>query len=73
MVAAKIYVGGVRPDEDWTVRVNTGEYSAILGDSFENVARQRPQLPAFAEWRPLYTGDVVRIRSISSWRPSAAA
>ncbi len=38
--AAKIYVGGVRPNEDWTVQVNTGEYSATLGDSFENVARQ---------------------------------
>jgi LmbE family N-acetylglucosaminyl deacetylase len=36
----KIYVGGVRPNEDWTVSINTGDYSAILGDSFENVARK---------------------------------
>lgn len=37
---AKIYVGGIRPNEDWTVQINTGEYSATLGDSFENVARR---------------------------------
>ncbi len=37
---SKIYIGGVRADEDWTVRVNTGEYSAVLGDTFENVARR---------------------------------
>jgi hypothetical protein len=30
----------VGPGEDWTVQVNTGEYSATLGDSFENVARR---------------------------------
>jgi len=35
----KAYIGGVREDEDWTVRINTGEYSAMLGDSYENVAR----------------------------------
>ncbi len=37
---AKIYVGGVRPEEDWTVQINTGEYSPTLGDAFENVARR---------------------------------
>jgi LmbE family N-acetylglucosaminyl deacetylase len=37
---AKIYVGGVRADEDWTVRVDTGEYDPVLGDTYENVARR---------------------------------
>lgn len=37
--ASKIYIGGMRAEEDWNVRVNTGEYSATLGDTFENVAR----------------------------------
>ena len=37
---AKVYVGGVRADEDWTVRVDTGEYDAVLGDSYDNVARR---------------------------------
>jgi LmbE family N-acetylglucosaminyl deacetylase len=36
---AKIYVGGVREDEAWTVRVDTSEYSTVLGDSFGNIAR----------------------------------
>lgn len=37
--AKKLYVGGMREDEDWTVRVNTGEYSPWIGDSFDNFAR----------------------------------
>ncbi len=37
--ALKLYMGGVRENEDWTVRVDTGEYSPWLGDSYENVAR----------------------------------
>ncbi|MGD9905368.1 MAG: PIG-L family deacetylase [Vicinamibacterales bacterium] len=35
----KVYIGGVRENEDWTVRVDSGEYSPYLGDSFDNVAR----------------------------------
>ena len=35
----KLYMGGVRENEEWTVRVDAGEYSPALGDSFGNVAR----------------------------------
>ena len=35
----KLYAGGMREDEDWTVRVDAGEYSPALGDSFSNLAR----------------------------------
>ena len=37
--AAKVYAGGMRPEENWTVGVNTGEYNPILGDSYDNIAR----------------------------------
>jgi LmbE family N-acetylglucosaminyl deacetylase len=37
---AKVYVGGVRADEDWTVRVDSGEYDPVLGDSYDNFARR---------------------------------
>ena len=35
----KVYIGGVRENEDWTVRIDSGEYSPWLGDSFDNIAR----------------------------------
>ncbi|HXI31414.1 MAG TPA: PIG-L family deacetylase, partial [Vicinamibacterales bacterium] len=35
----KIYIGGVRQDEAWTIRVDPGEYSPWLGDSYNNIAR----------------------------------
>jgi hypothetical protein len=35
----KVYIGGVREQEDWTLRVDTGEYSPWLGDSYHNFAR----------------------------------
>jgi hypothetical protein len=35
----KVYIGGVRENENWTVRIDGGEYSAWLGDSYDNVAR----------------------------------
>ena len=35
----KLYMGGVRENEDWTVRIDAGEYSPALGDSFNNFAR----------------------------------
>ena len=35
----KLYMGGVRENEDWTIRVDAGEYSPVLGDSFGNFAR----------------------------------
>ena len=34
----KVYIGGARENEDWTVRVDTGEYSPWLGDSYSNFA-----------------------------------
>jgi len=37
---SKVYVGGMRADEDWTVRVDTGEYDPVLGDSYDNFARR---------------------------------
>jgi len=35
----KLYMGGVRENEDWTLRVDAGEYSPWLGDSYANFAR----------------------------------
>ncbi len=35
----KVYVGGMRPEENWTVRVDTGEFNPVLGDSYDNIAR----------------------------------
>jgi LmbE family N-acetylglucosaminyl deacetylase len=35
----KVYVGGMRADEDWTVRVDTGAFDPVLGDSYDNIAR----------------------------------
>jgi LmbE family N-acetylglucosaminyl deacetylase len=37
--AKALYIGGVRVDEDWSVRVDTGQYDPWLGDSYDNVAR----------------------------------
>ena len=35
----KLYMGGVRENEDWTIRTDAGEYSPWLGDSYSNFAR----------------------------------
>jgi LmbE family N-acetylglucosaminyl deacetylase len=35
----KVYMGGVRENEDWTIRVDSGEYDPILGDSYQSFAR----------------------------------
>lgn len=35
----KVYMGGVRDNEDWTIRVDSGEYASWLGDSYNNFAR----------------------------------
>src|SRR4051812_21677897 len=37
--ALKLYMGGVREDEDWTLRVDTGVYDPVLGDSYQTFAR----------------------------------
>jgi len=36
----KVYMGGVRENEDWTIRVDTGTYDPVLGDSYQTVARR---------------------------------
>lgn len=35
----KVYVGGMRPEENWTLRVDSGEFNSVLGDSYDNIAR----------------------------------
>jgi LmbE family N-acetylglucosaminyl deacetylase len=35
----KIYIGGVRESEDWTLRVDPGEFSPWIGDSYASFAR----------------------------------
>ena len=35
----KLYIGGVRENEDWTIGIDTGEYDPILGDSYDGFAR----------------------------------
>ena len=35
----KVYIGGMREDEDWSVRVDHGEYSPWLGMSYSDFAR----------------------------------
>ncbi|HEX2342172.1 MAG TPA: PIG-L family deacetylase, partial [Vicinamibacterales bacterium] len=35
----KLYMGGVRENEDWTLRLDTGEYSPALGESYDTFAR----------------------------------
>ena len=36
----KLYMGGVRENEDWTLRVDSGEYDPVLGDSYQSFARR---------------------------------
>lgn len=36
---SKLYMGGVRESEDWTIRVDSGEYDPVLGDSYQSFAR----------------------------------
>ena len=35
----KVYMGGVRENEQWTIRVDTGEYDPVLGESYQTFAR----------------------------------
>jgi LmbE family N-acetylglucosaminyl deacetylase len=35
----KVYIGGVRENEAWTVRIDSGVYDPRLGDSYDNAAR----------------------------------
>ena len=77
--ALKLYMGGVREDEDWTLRVDAGQYSPWLGDSYSNFARiglafQRSQNsgrvsrgpgPAYTYYKRLSTGVVAPARETS--------
>jgi LmbE family N-acetylglucosaminyl deacetylase len=56
----KLYIGGVRENEDWTLRTNAGEYSPWLGSSYQDLSNlglsyQRSQM---AGRRRASTGDV---------------
>ncbi|HXW08547.1 MAG TPA: PIG-L family deacetylase [Vicinamibacterales bacterium] len=35
----KLYMGGVRHNEDWTIEVNPGEYDPVLGESYHSLGR----------------------------------
>ncbi|HEY7055266.1 MAG TPA: PIG-L family deacetylase, partial [Vicinamibacterales bacterium] len=53
----KLYVGGVRESEDWTIAVDTGTYDPVLGDSYQNLSRlglayQRSQNSGVARLAP---------------------
>ncbi|MEO8522485.1 MAG: PIG-L family deacetylase, partial [Acidobacteriota bacterium] len=37
--ALKLYMGGVRENEDWTLRVDTGVYDPVIGDSYQTFSR----------------------------------
>ncbi len=34
----KLYIGGVRENENWTIRTNSGEYSPWLGSSYQDLS-----------------------------------
>ena len=38
--ALKVYIGGVRESEDWTIKVDTGTYDPVLGDAYQPLARR---------------------------------
>lgn len=38
--ALKLYMGGARETEDWTVEVDPGAYDPVLGDSYQALARR---------------------------------
>ena len=37
----KVYIGGAREDEAWTIRVDPGEYSPWIGDSYSSFADRK--------------------------------
>ena len=36
----KVYIGGLRENEDWTLAVDAGEYSPWLGETYQGLARR---------------------------------
>jgi LmbE family N-acetylglucosaminyl deacetylase len=67
----KVYMGGVRADENWTVRIDTGDYNPVLGDSYATIAAlglsfQRSQnggryTPTFGPSYSYYTRTASRV------------
>jgi LmbE family N-acetylglucosaminyl deacetylase len=37
--ARKLYMGGVRENEEWNVRIDAGRYDPVLGDTYQNSSR----------------------------------
>jgi LmbE family N-acetylglucosaminyl deacetylase len=69
----KVYMGGVRANENWTVRIDSGEYNPVLGDSYTNIAAfglsfQRSQnggryAPTFGPSYSYYTRTASRVNA----------
>ncbi len=59
----KVYMGGVRANEPYTLRIDSGEYSPWLGDSVRQHRAIRAELPALAEQRSLLAecGSLVQL------------
>jgi LmbE family N-acetylglucosaminyl deacetylase len=36
----KLYMGGVRQNEEWTLRVDAGEFDPVIGESYQTLARR---------------------------------
>ena len=64
----KVYMGGVRENEDWTVRIDSGEYSPVPRRLVRQPRPPRPQLPAVAERRPLHAGGRAELRLLLARR-----
>ena len=79
----KLYMGGVREDEDWTLRTDTGEYSPWLGESYQTFSRiglafQRSQNggrlnaqagPSLAYYKRLAAVEEVRLKADTTPAP----
>ena len=53
----KVYMGGVRADENWTLRVDSGEYQPMAWRFIREHREPGPELSAIAEQWTLHTGD----------------
>jgi len=77
----KLYMGGVRETEDWTIRTDAGEYSPWLGESYQDFARiglsfQRSQNggrvpaqagPSIAYYKRLSAAPQVRLKADTTY------
>ena len=64
----KVYIGGVRENEDWTVRIDSGEYSPRLGDSYDNVARYGLSFQRSQNVRPVHADGRAELRVLHARR-----